>query len=81
MYWLVGSLVIIAMMGVLAVADNVAMPIDMPLLNVVSATGLLWLLVIFTIILLSATQLNSPSVNTQSTNKTRSVSSPNDVKL
>ncbi|HBL95798.1 MAG TPA: competence protein ComEC [Psychrobacter sp.] len=69
------------MMGVLAVADNVAMPIDMPLLNVVSATGLLWLLVIFTIILLSATQLNSPSVNTQSTNKTRSVSSPNDVKL
>jgi len=80
-YWLVGSLVIIAMMGVLAVADNVAMPIDMPLLNVVSATGLLWLLVIFTIILLSATQLNSPSVNTQSTNKTRSVSSPNDVKL
>ncbi|MGE6329151.1 ComEC/Rec2 family competence protein [Psychrobacter pacificensis] len=81
MYWLVGSLVIIAMMGVLAVADNVAMPIDMPLLNVVSATGLLWLLVIFAIILLSATQLNSPSVNTQSTNKTRSVSSPNDVKL
>jgi len=80
-YWLVGSLVIIAMMGVLAVADNVAMPIDMPLLNVVSATGLLWLLVIFAIILLSATQLNSPSVNTQSTNKTRSVSSPNDVKL
>ncbi|MDH4905229.1 competence protein ComEC [Psychrobacter pocilloporae] len=69
------------MMGVLAVADNVAMPIDMPLLNVVSATGLLWLLVIFAIILLSATQLNSPSVNTQSTNKTRSVSSPNDVKL
>lgn len=81
MYWLFGSLVIIAMMGVLAVADNVAMPIDMPLLNVVSATGLLWLLVIFAIILLSATQLNSPSVNTQSTNKTRSVSSPNDVKL
>ncbi|WP_228724562.1 ComEC/Rec2 family competence protein [Psychrobacter sp. KCTC 72983] len=81
MYWLVGSLVIIAMMGVLAVADNVAMPIDMPLLNVVSATGLLWLLVIFAIILLSATQLNSLSVNTQSTNKTRSVSSPNDVKL
>ena len=81
MYWLVGSLVIIAMLGVLAVADNVAMPIDMPLLNVVSATGLLWLLVIFAIILLSATQLNSPSVNTQSTNKTRSVSSPNDVKL
>ena len=81
MYWLVGSLVIIAMMGVLAVADNMAMPIDMPLLNVVSATGLLWLLVIFAIILLSATQLNSPSVNTQSTNKTRSVSSPHDVKL
>lgn len=81
MYWLVGSLVIIAMMGVLAVADNVAMPIDMPLLNVVSASGLLWLLVVFAIILLNATQLNTPSVNTQSINKTRSVSSPNDVRL
>ncbi|MGP4864370.1 ComEC/Rec2 family competence protein [Psychrobacter sp. T6-5] len=81
MYWLVGSLVIIAMMGVLAVADNVAMPIDMPLLDMVSASGLLWLLVVFAIILLNATQLNTPSVNTQSTNKTRSVSSPNDAKL
>ncbi len=81
MYWLVGSLVIIAMMAVLAVADNVAMPIDMPLLGMVSASGLLWLLVIFAIILLCATQLNSPSVNIQSTNKTRAVSSPNDVKL
>ena len=81
MYWLVGSLVIIAMMGVLAVADNVAMPIDMPLLDMVSASGLLWLLIVFAIILLNATQLNTPSVNTQSTNKTCSVSSPNDVKL
>lgn len=81
MYWLVGSLVIIAMMGVLAVADNVAMPIDMPLLDMVSASGLLWLLVVFATMLLSATQLNTPSVNTQSTNRTRSVSSPNDVKL
>ncbi|MEZ7502594.1 ComEC/Rec2 family competence protein [Psychrobacter sp. Arc29] len=81
MYWLVGSLVIIAMMGVLAVADNVAMPIDMPLLDMVSASGLLWLLVVFAIVLLIATQLNTPSINTRSTNKTRSVSSPNDVKL
>ena len=56
MYWLIGSLIIIVMIGVLAVADSMPLPIS-PLLADLSATATLpLLLTILTIILLVVSQ-------------------------
>ncbi len=60
MYWLIGSLIIIVMMGVLAVADSMPLPIS-PLLADLSATAtLLLLLTILTIVLLVVSQRRIP---------------------
>ena len=60
MYWLIGSLIIIVMMGVLAVADSMPLPIS-PLLADLSATATLpLLLTILTIILLVVSQRRIP---------------------
>ncbi len=60
MYWLIGSLIIIVMMGVLAVADSMPLPIS-PLLADLSATATLpLLLTILTIVLLVVSQRRIP---------------------
>ncbi|MGP5337946.1 ComEC/Rec2 family competence protein [Psychrobacter maritimus] len=60
MYWLIGSLIIIVMMGVLAVADSMLLPIS-PLLADLSATATLPLsLTILTIVLLVVSQRRIP---------------------
>lgn len=53
MYWLLGSLVIIAMMGVLAVADSMAMPLN-SLMAMSGVTTLLPLLLVIVAIILIA---------------------------
>jgi len=59
-YWLIGSLIIIVMMGVLAVADSMPLPIS-PLLADLSATATLpLLLTILTIVLLVVSQRRIP---------------------
>ena len=60
MYWLIGSLIIIVMMGVLAVADSMPLSIS-PLLADLSATATLpLLLTILTIVLLVVSQRRIP---------------------
>ncbi len=60
MYWLIGSLIIIVIMGVLAVADSMPLPIS-PLLAELSATATLpLLLTILTIVLLVVSQRRIP---------------------
>ncbi|MEN6668871.1 ComEC/Rec2 family competence protein [Psychrobacter sp. B38] len=60
MYWLIGSLVIVVMMGVLAVADSMAMSIDPFLLDVAGTPNLFILLVMFAIMLMVIAQYNVP---------------------
>ena len=60
MYWLIGSLIIVVMMGVLAVADSMPLPIS-PLLADLSATATLpLLLTILTIVLIVVSQRRIP---------------------
>ena len=66
MYWLIGSLIIIVIMGVLAVADNVILPTDLSLLNMVDTSNLPLALTIFATILLASAQLNIPSIDSHS---------------
>ena len=66
MYWLIGSLIIIVMMGVLAVADNVIMPTDLSLLETVGTSNLSLALIIFSTILIAFTQFNIPSIDSHS---------------
>ena len=63
MYWLIGSFIIIAMMGVLAVADSTPMPI-MPLFMDSTSTPILTVSLVFlTLILILVSQFAIPSVN------------------
>ncbi|MGE6474499.1 ComEC/Rec2 family competence protein [Psychrobacter sp. NPDC078631] len=66
MYWLIGSLIIIVMMGVLAVADNVIMPTDLSLLETVGTSNLSLELIVFATILLASAQFNIPSIDSHS---------------
>ena len=66
MYWLIGSLIIIVMMGVLAVADNVIMPTDLSLLETVGTSNLPLALTIFATFLLASAQFNIPSIDSRS---------------
>ena len=66
MYWLIGSLIIIVMMGVLAVADNVIMPTDLSLLEMVDPFNLSLSLIVFATILLASAQFNIPSIDSHS---------------
>lgn len=62
MYWLIGSLIIIAMMGVLAVAERIAIesfPVD-----ITSAPVLFLLLITLTTTLIFIAQFKIPSINT-----------------
>jgi len=62
-YWLIGSFIIIAMMGVLAVADSTPMPI-MPLFMDSTSTPILTVSLVFlTLILILVSQFAIPSVN------------------
>ncbi len=61
MYWLIGSLIIIAMMGVLAVADSMAIPTSSSLMNILNTPILSLSLIIFAIILIFIAQFNVPS--------------------
>ncbi len=56
MYWLLGSLIIIVMMGVLAVADSMTLPVSPLLADLSAATILPLLLTILTIVLLVVSQ-------------------------
>ncbi|WP_198334351.1 ComEC/Rec2 family competence protein [Psychrobacter namhaensis] len=66
MYWLMGSLIVVAMMGVLAVADSVAMPIGSLLVDNTIAPALPLSLITLAITLLVLAQFNVPSVNSSS---------------
>ncbi|MGE6340795.1 ComEC/Rec2 family competence protein [Psychrobacter sp. NPDC078929] len=66
MYWLIGSLIIIVMMGVLAVADNVIMPTDLFLLETVGTSNLPLALIVFATFLLALAQFNIPSIDSHS---------------
>ena len=61
MYWLIGSLIIIAMMGVLAVADSMAIPTGSSLMDILNTPTLSLSLIIFAIILMVIAQFNVPS--------------------
>ena len=63
MYWLIGSFIILAMMGVLAVADSTPIPI-MPLFMDSASTPVLTIsFVLLTFILILISQFTIPSVN------------------
>ena len=64
MYWLIGSFIIIVMMGVLAVADSIVMPLSPWLMDVASTPVLSLALIFLAIILMVISQLKIPSVNT-----------------
>ncbi len=66
MYWLIGSLIIIVMMGVLAVADNVLMPTDLSLLDMINPSNLSLALIVFATFLLASAQFNVPSIDSHS---------------
>ncbi|MDN3440110.1 ComEC/Rec2 family competence protein [Psychrobacter sp. APC 3279] len=66
MYWLIGSLIIIVMMGVLAVADNVILPTDLSLLETVGTSNLSLTLIVFAIFLLASAQFNIPPIDSHS---------------
>ena len=63
MYWLIGSFIIIVMMGVLAVADSIVMPLSPWLMDIVSTPVLFLALIFLAIILIVISQLNIPSVH------------------
>ncbi|MGM8938949.1 ComEC/Rec2 family competence protein [Psychrobacter glaciei] len=78
MYWLLGSLVIIAMMGVLAVADSLAIPIN-SLIELHNANSWSLLLVIIAIVLIAINQrqaLSTKSVNVQKLSSKHQPSQP-----
>ena len=62
MYWLIGSLIMIIMMGVLAVADDALVPVDLSLLDMVSVSNLSLLLIVLAIVLMVSAQFNTPPV-------------------
>lgn len=64
MYWVIGSFIIIAMMGVLAVADSMPMPIYSLLLNSTNTPILIFILVLITLVFMVISQLHIPSANT-----------------
>ncbi len=64
MYWLIGSFIIIVMMGVLAVADSITMPLSPWLMDIVSTPVLFLSLIFLAIILMVISQLNIPSFHT-----------------
>lgn len=66
MYWLIGSLIIIVMMGVLAVADNVITPTDLSLLDMIDPSNQSLALIVFATFLLASAQFNIPSIDSHS---------------
>ena len=64
MYWVIGSFIIIAMMGVLAVANKLPMLIDWLLLENTSTPILAFILAFLTLILVVISQLHIPRANT-----------------
>ncbi|AAZ18638.1 possible competence protein, ComEC [Psychrobacter arcticus 273-4] len=64
MYWLIGSFIIIAMMGVLAVADSTSMPIVSLFMDSASTPVLTFSLVFLTLILMVVSQFSIPAANT-----------------
>ena len=68
MYWLLGSLVIVAMMGFLAVADTIAMPLN-SLIGLNSANNWSLLLIIVAIVLIAINQRQALSVNSVNVHK------------
>ena len=81
MYWLIGSLIIIVMMGVLAVADNVLMPTDLSLLDMIDPSNLSLALTIFATILLASAQFNVPSIDSHSADNNTSNNASHHTKL
>ena len=63
MYWLIGSFIILAMMGVLAIADSTPMPTMPLLMDSVSTPVLTILFLLFAFILILLSQLATPSAN------------------
>lgn len=72
MYWLIGGLIITCMMGVLAVADSMAMPISAMVMAIAHTAILPLSLMTLAIILAMLTQLNIPAVNTKNAANARS---------
>lgn len=78
MYWLIGSLITVAMMGVLAVADNTALPTHSFLLDINNSFSLA--LIIFAIILIVIAQFKIPSVHINNTAQNPSSHCPRSAK-
>ncbi|MFP3456090.1 ComEC/Rec2 family competence protein [Psychrobacter sp. SIMBA_152] len=81
MYWLIGSLIIIVMMGVLAVADNVILPTDLSLLDMIDPSNLSLALIVFATFLLASAQFNIPSIDSHSADSNTSNSASCHTKL
>lgn len=81
MYWLIGSLIIIVMMGVLAVADNVLMPTDLSLLETVGTSNLSLSLIVFATFLLASAQFNIPSIDSHSADNNTSNNASRHTKI
>ena len=81
MYWLIGSLIIIVMMGVLAVADNVIMPTDLSLLDMIDPSNLSLALIVFAKFLLASAQFNIPSIDSHNADSNTSNNTSRHTKL
>lgn len=81
MYWLIGSLIIIVMMGVLAVADHVILPTDLSLLETVGTSNLPLALIVFATFLLASAQFNIPSIDSYSADNNTSNNASRHTKL
>ena len=80
-YWLVGSLIITAMMGVLAAADTVAIPTSMFLSDMVSVSSLALWLIGLAIILLIVVQFTTPFTTVLYSDKAFSATSIHNTKF
>lgn len=78
MYWLIGSLIIIAMMGILAVTDNTALPTHSLLLDINNSFSLS--LIVFAVILIVIAQFKIPSVRINNSTQNPSSHSPRNAK-
>ena len=72
MYWLIVGLILVAMIGVLAVADSIPMSLDSFLSGLTSPSSLFLLLTMLSIILVAVLQFTTPSASNLESSQTPS---------
>lgn len=72
MYWLIVGLILVAMIGVLAVADSIPMSLDSFLSGLTSPSSLFLLLTMLSIILVAVLQFTTPSASNLASSQTPS---------